>query len=482
MNFIIKTHSRRGQILKAGRKISTLNVQPSLMQPFGPLLSFPEEEIDSVRFTKLENGIKIITQERKEPLCGIGFYVQAGARYDPVVYPGLNYVLRWSFLGSNMDSSMFQNDRTIRSIGASYEHRQLHKELLGFKIECRRDTWQEPLNKIILCSAIPRFMDTEIDRFRDTMDAQLEELRWQKPRAWCIEEVQQLAFYREPLGNPCYVPLHGNDKINGKVLLEQWRSHFLPQRIILVGINLKHDELSMFFQNHDYSNLGKAPHFKNPTKQSDIHAPKTTYQGGSEGEFFEKRHKVMTTKVFLENDTIGAIAWRIHGFAYLQDFACALVCAQLLSHCLEEPLNNVCDEKGIGLKSFYTPFMDVGLFGTTFRSMPKNAEAMVAKSLRIMKEISFSKEKLRAAKTAAMCRFFHDHLEMRRDLMDYWALEALIRPPSTDSIRNFFEAIEAVTSQEVRVCLAFARETPPCMFTTGEVLQLPSLRNFFGRC
>lgn len=55
-----------------------------------------------VESSTLGNGVRVVTHNCQSPHSVIGFYVQAGAKYDPCATPGLSYVMRQAILTSNL--------------------------------------------------------------------------------------------------------------------------------------------------------------------------------------------------------------------------------------------------------------------------------------------------------------------------------------------------------------------------------------------
>lgn len=55
-----------------------------------------------VEASTLSNGVRVVTHNCQSPHSVIGFYVQAGSKYDPSTTPGLSYVMRQAILTSNL--------------------------------------------------------------------------------------------------------------------------------------------------------------------------------------------------------------------------------------------------------------------------------------------------------------------------------------------------------------------------------------------
>jgi len=447
-----------------------------MLQEFVPETPRQNQKDSGIKVTKLLNGTRVITHDADDsPLCAIGLYAEAGAKFDPANKPGLNFVLRWGFLCSNFDSSMFQIDRTIRSQGASYEHQEIAKRYIGFKVEGRRDLWKAPFEHLISAATVPRFMEQEIDRYRDHMDAISEEQRWQQPRDHCIENLEQLAFYREPLGNPRLVPAYANDDISSAVLQQQWANTFQPSRIVIAGINVNHDELLAAYENAPFPHDVAAPHFKRAAVPK-LGPEAAMYQGGMEKELSEKRYKEMSTKPHLNNETIVAVGWRGYGSENVAEYAVGLVAAQLLDVAFEDGIRIPLSGIDRGARSYFSPFSGVGTWGFTVREDPKEATDALRQAIAVYQGLKPTKISLAAAKRRAAVRFYHDRTEVRRDYLDFLASSLIGEGTTRTSVQDILKAIESVSETDVEKLLSFSKGQAPCMYATGEVLQLPSLR------
>eukprot|EP00759_Apiculatamorpha_spiralis_P015831 PhF_6_TR22357/c0_g1_i1/m.31670/K00415/QCR2, UQCRC2; ubiquinol-cytochrome c reductase core subunit 2 len=431
----------------------------------------------NVHVTVASNGARIITHDFGGPISAVGVYnMAAGAKADPKEKPGLNYVLRCGMMLSNINDSMFQFDRHVRSVGASFEHQELRKQYLGWKLEVRRDKFQGPFGVMLNSITVPRFMEVEIDRYRDTMDAVNEELRWKQPRLHCQDQVEQVAFYKEPCGGARYVPPSINDDISGKALLAQYCSVFLPRNIVVVGVDIDHASLLAAYENAEYPHSASAPHFREASTAALTSGDEASqYQPGREFVFAEKRYKEMSTKPYLENETISALAWRAKGFTNIKEYATALVAQQLVDVAIGDGAR-VPSGLDRGIRSFYSPYDTAGAIGVTIRTDPKDAVDTLKKAVDLV-QASASESNFKSAVQRAQVRFFHDNIELRRDYADFLAQsigyqgnKQIRTPQSTlDAIRN-------VSFGDVKAAIDYSLGANPCLYVTGEVDQFPSLK------
>ena len=463
--------------LKGVRRISSFSVHPSMQLPFGVQPPVTQACSGDVVSSELSNGTRVVTHDMESTSAFLGIYVKAGAMYDPKSIPGMNYALRWCFLGSNMENSIFQNDKAFRSAGASYEHAEVQKKFLAFKLESARDSWKAPLSHMLSCMCVPRFAQTDILKVQDQMENETEEQRWKFPREYCIEQAEQLAFKGQPLGNPRHIKPYFVEELTSKAMQDHWAQTFTPSRVTIVGINVEHQDLVACCEDHAFSHDANAPHFRDASMNSAQNIL-SNYQGGHELEFQEKRDKEMSTKPYMENETIGALVWKAHGVQTVKEYAASLVLHQILAMSLQEGTKVSSGMVDHGIRSFYVPFNEVGLLGMTYRESPSNALNAIKEILSMQRKMrgeSVSASILTAAKARAKTRLHHEHFELRRDYGDYLALN-LSAGKSRSSAAEVYDAIHNVTTPVIQRALATMNSASPCMYNMGDVYHLPSLR------
>ena len=354
-------------------RISEYNFgHPRMTQFFGNIKmnSKLRNEDKGVKATTLPNGVRVVTHDKQGMQASVGFYADAGAKYDPITTPGLNYVLRWALLTSNMDQALFQIDRNFRSLGASYEHCEVRKRFLGWKSEGPRIIVNTAVNTLGNCIAAPRFPDPDVERFRDTMDNLLQENRWKTPHNYVVDQLETIAFWKEPLGNPRWVPPHINDSCNTKTLVEQWAALFIPSRVTLAGINVDHDTLISTYNGLDYPHSETAPHHARASKPTLGHVQeRAQYRPGREGHEQEKRAYEMGTSPDDRADAIGAVGWLTNGRDNVKDYATSCVVRELLQQQIgAEAFKYDTHDEANGTRSFFRPFCSAGLMGFTVKS------------------------------------------------------------------------------------------------------------------
>lgn len=491
--------------------------QPPLTAPFGgtkaapPSPTAPVKE-EEVKVTKLHNGVRIISQQMGSPLVSVGAYILAGPVYDPANCPGVGAMMHLALTTSHYNSSLFQLDRRTRSIGASDSHFELFKHYIGIRVTCRAEKWraasgqapsagpshsaasqkQDELSfvqdKIFASISAPRFHEPDIERFRDTIDSQLKEMRWQYPAQYAQQMLETVAFYREPLGNPRFVPEDNNSNISSKVLLDQYSKYVIPSRVVIAGVNLSHDELVAEYENTPFPHSASAPHHAKAAAESkdapvDVRNEQRQYVGG-ERQDHEDRAKEMGTKPDMDSETICAVGWLAYGRdrTMLKDYAASLVFQNLLDMELKDGVRYSRDETYVhqGVRSFYNPYQTAGLMGFTVTAEPQNAVKMTTESVEMVqrKAAAPTEAEVGIAKQRAITRFYNDHSLDSRDYCDFLGTSLSLDASQTTptSLSEVIDAVMSISAADVKKVGDLMFSKPASFYGHGEMLGFPSKR------
>ncbi|CAD2220872.1 mitochondrial processing peptidase [Angomonas deanei] len=361
-----------------------------------------------------------------------------------------------------MENSLFQLDRTMRSTGSAYGHGEVAKEFLVWKAECRRDMWEKPFDMLATSVVIPRFHETDVERFRDTMDNQLEELRWQQPREYVVDQLETIAFYKEPLGSPRMVPPKVNDRCNQKALLDQWASLFHPKNITIAAVNVPHDALVAAYERLPYKHSAEAPHHARST-------PSTVSSANEAAQFYPGRHAVehesragvMGTKPDMDPEVIAAIGVVTNGREDVKKYAASLVAREVVS----SALHPATVPNYWGAQSFYRPYGTAGLIGYTIRCAPSKIESEISKAAAAF-PATVDDAAVARGKSRAALRVASEQLEQARDYLDFIST-------SSHSAEELMGAINGVSKADIDGVLKAVVGQKPAIFATGDSHTFP---------
>ncbi|EPY35284.1 mitochondrial processing peptidase [Strigomonas culicis] len=371
--------------------------------------------------------------------------------------------MRFAIQSSNMENSLFQLDRTMRATGSAYGHGEIDKRFLSWKAESRRDMWEKPFEMLATGVVIPRFHEADIERFRDTMDNQLQEQRWQNPRDYVVDQLETVAFYKEPLGSPRMVPPKANDRCGHKALLDQWASLFQPNRIVVAGVNVPHDALVAAYERLPYKHSAEAPHHaRSKAPELNVTSEAAQFNPGRQGVEYENRAGAMGTKPDMDAEVIAAVGVVTSGSgAGAKPYATALVARELF-----DAATRVAGESNyFGVQTFYRPYASAGLIGYTVRGAPGQIEKMVAAAAGAF-PTSVAEDALARARARAEMRVHHEQLGVARDYCDFIATSA-------SKAEELAAAVKAVSKADVEEALKAIVAQKPASFTTGDTFVFP---------
>jgi processing peptidase subunit alpha len=455
------------------RKITTFEFgHPQMGSGFGGIyVNKPDSThiVDAgVKRTKLDNGVTIVTHDKGGAASTIGFYADAGVRYDPATAPGLTHLARHVLLSSNLSNAQFQIDRAFRMVGSAYGHAEINKRHVGVWALGNRTSWRVAVDQIAPSFAAPRYAESDNERYRDNMDNQREELRWTQPRVYAVDELETVAFYKEPLGNPRMVRPETNDKCTHKYLLDKYSTYITPSRVTVVGVNVPHQDLMASYGGQQFPHSGSAPHHERAAASLPITEDAKQFYAGKTKLEYENRAKEMGTRPDMEPEGIVAIGWLSAGAdVSAAKYAAGLIFREMLAIPAMQAFNATKSPVGLGIESFYRPYSTAGLVGYTVRSAPETLQADVEKALKMIPHDLVAN--LGAAKARAAATFFSEHLETDVDYANFLG-------SSKWSAEEVLSAIESATVNHIAELSELARKQAPSMFATGDVMHLPTLR------
>lgn len=450
--------------------------QPHLGTGFGTVIMHtrnPALIVDhGVKRTTLPNGATLITHDKSGAATAIGFYADAGVKYDTYKTLGATCLLKWSLYGGNLNSSAFQIDRSLRSVGSSFASVEVNKKLVGAVTYNQRSAWRTAVEQLSATFAAPRFANSDIEKWRDHADSERNEMRWTQPRTYAINELEGVAYYREPLGNPRLIDPILNDKVTSDVLLDKYVTYFNPNRVTIVGVNVAHEELISEYTNSAFPHSAEAPHHQRAAApQLTAGKESAQYYGGRDAFEYENRPNSMGTKPNYTQETIAAVGWNTVGVeSGLAEYAAALVYVQMLNIAANETLSNVANLPAAhGIQAFYRPYSTAGLIGFTSLTAPEHAKDVIKKMIKTLPTDFVAH--LPAAKARAAVALAAESMEADTDYATFLAV-------SPYSAEELLAAIDAATVAQVAGIVDGIKSVKPSLFATGDTAKLPSLRHF----
>ncbi|CAB3373705.1 Hypothetical predicted protein [Cloeon dipterum] len=211
----------------------------------------PGGQTHETRVTRLSNGMRIATEDNFGQFCTVGVVIDAGCRYE-VAYPsGVSHFL----------------EKLAFSSSAEYEDRDHIMQVLeehGGICDCQssRDTFiyaasadTRGVDNVVsvLADTVlrPRLTDQEVDFARMTVQFELETLAMRPEQETILTDmVHAAAFQDNTLGLPKICPEANLGRINRHTLLSFLSRHFVPERMVLAGVGVPHEQLVAAAEKH----------------------------------------------------------------------------------------------------------------------------------------------------------------------------------------------------------------------------------------
>uniref|UniRef100_U5ETP2 Mitochondrial-processing peptidase subunit alpha n=1 Tax=Corethrella appendiculata TaxID=1370023 RepID=U5ETP2_9DIPT len=221
---------------------------PPLSQPIPDLppvqYASVKSEQNATQVTTLSNGLRVASENRFGQFCTVGVVIDSGPRYE-VAYPnGVSHFLeKLAFLSTHEYS-----DKDVIS-------KELEKH--GGICDCQssRDTFVyaasadsrglESVTKILAEVVLrPRLEFEEIDLAKQAIQFELESLNMRPEQEPILMDMIHAAAYRDnTLGFPKFCPLDNVNQVDRNMLLNYLKYHHTPQRMVLAGVGVNHDDL-----------------------------------------------------------------------------------------------------------------------------------------------------------------------------------------------------------------------------------------------
>lgn len=191
------------------------------------------------------------SQQKFGQFCTVGVVIDSGSRYE-VSYPsGISHFLEK--LAYNQTSKYASKDAILQEL-----------EKHGGICDCQgsRDTLiyaasidMKGLETIVqlLSEAIlqPKMTDEEVEIARQTIRFELEDVN-QRPdqEPLLLEQIHTAAFRSNTIGIPKLCPEKNINLINRKILYSYAKSYHTPERMVLAGVGVEHQQLVDYAQKH----------------------------------------------------------------------------------------------------------------------------------------------------------------------------------------------------------------------------------------
>lgn len=204
----------------------------------------PSAQPDETIVTKLDNGIRVASQNRFGHFCTVGVVIDSGPRYEVAFPSGLTHFLEKLAFGAT--SKFGCRDEVLQVL-----------EKQGGICDCQssRDTMiyaasadSRGLNNVIdLLSEVtlrPRITEEELDASREAIKSELRDVDMRPDQETLLMEMIHKAAYRNnTLGLPKLCPAENIALIDRKTLFTFLKQRYAAKHMVVSAVGVNHDEL-----------------------------------------------------------------------------------------------------------------------------------------------------------------------------------------------------------------------------------------------
>jgi len=406
-------------------------------------------------FSKLENGLKVVSVDNGGPTSDIGLYVKAGSRWESAAEWGASHMLELCAFKSTAHLSHLRTVKTLETLGVDAECTAA-REHMAYTASMMREYVPVAVPLLIGNVLFPRLLPWEVNASHELVKT----ASLMSMDASVTETLLQTAYHTNTLGHPLQASELHMGNFTPDVLRNYMLKHFSPDRMVMVGVNVSHDVLATWCM-RSFVDYNAIPNQKREE-------PKAKYTGGS------------TTVAATSSNLHMALGFEVGGLASKDVFAVTVLQALLGSVTgkalpgsgMGTRMANVVAKGVDSASAFYQPFSDSGLLGI-YVSAPA---AMGASLPGLLKEELAGVQKLTAAELerakAQALTALGATMEVPANLAEDMATQVL----QTDKCLSAAEmsaAIAKVTEADVKGVAKAMLATNPTLVSYGDVTNAP---------
>ncbi|XP_066569127.1 mitochondrial-processing peptidase subunit alpha [Amia ocellicauda] len=202
------------------------------------------QEKYETKITTLENGLKVASQNKFGQFCTVGILVNSGSRHEAKYPSGISHFLeKLAFSSTAQYGSKDEILLTLEKHGGICDC-QTSRDTTMYAVSAEvkgLDTVVSLLSDAVLQ---PRLTDEEIEMTRMAVRFELEDLNMRPdPEPLLTEMIHAAAFRGNTVGLPRFSPAENVEKIDKAVIHEYLRCYYSPERMVLAGVGVEHEQL-----------------------------------------------------------------------------------------------------------------------------------------------------------------------------------------------------------------------------------------------
>nr|CAX75282.1 mitochondrial processing peptidase [Schistosoma japonicum]CAX75283.1 mitochondrial processing peptidase [Schistosoma japonicum] len=204
--------------------------------------SFTEDR--ETKITKLDNGLRVASQNKLGSQCAIGVIIKAGPRYEGNFVNGTSHYLeKLGFHSSDIFVDRNAVQEAMENCNSIFDC-QVARDFIIYAVSgfnTNMDRLTHVLSETVLRAKIT---EEEIEMAAKSISFELEALERSPPVEPIMNELLHIAAYKNnTLGLPKYCPKQNLNKINRENIVRFIATNYIPERMVIAGVGIEHDLL-----------------------------------------------------------------------------------------------------------------------------------------------------------------------------------------------------------------------------------------------
>ncbi|NXT29759.1 MPPA peptidase, partial [Syrrhaptes paradoxus] len=196
------------------------------------------------RVTVLENGLRVASQKKFGQFCTVGLLVNSGSRHEAKYLSGISHFLeKLAFSSTAQFGSKDEILFTLEKHGGICDC-QASRDTIMYAVSADAKGLDTVVNLLADVALQPRLSDEEIEMTRTAIRFELEDLNMRPdPEPLLTEMIHAAAYRNNTVGLNRFCPVENTDKIDRAVLHSYLRNYYTPDRMVLAGVGIEHEQL-----------------------------------------------------------------------------------------------------------------------------------------------------------------------------------------------------------------------------------------------
>jgi len=430
-----------------------------LLNPPAPALTQPKFE-----FSKLENGMKIASIDKQGLTARLGLYVHAGARFEVPGNLGAAHMSALMGFRSTAHLSHLRTVKTLEQLGAHLSSSATAgREEIAYQVQLQREYMPLAVPLMVGNVLFPRLLPWEVKAAQSDVPTSKQALT-KDADTMVSELLHKAAYCNNTLGLSPFASERSMGYFTPETIRTYMLDHFAPERMVFVGVNVDHAELSKWVM-RAFADYNAIPLKKREEKKAQYTGGDMRLEGASPychlALGFESTAFGQT-----ELAPVALVQALLSGGSAIYSGIGSGVTSRLSTQVLRQsPYVESC-------AAFNTSYSDSGLFGVYGVCQPEKASEMAMAMASALKGLSsVSKEELAKAKAMLKGKMFRqadDDSELMQDMG-----QQVLLTGKYGSAAEFGKIIDGVTEADVTAAAKKILGSKLSLAAYGDVHSVP---------